>query len=441
MSSANTGYVPVASAPSIARIGVRWFPIVALIVGTTLFNYLDRTALSVALPFMNKELALPASQVLWLSTAFGISYALAQIPGGIFLDRFGTRRTYCFALICWSLVTMAFGMVDGIIALFACRLMLGVFEAPCFPANAKILATWMPQNERARANGVYAIGQYAGLGLLTVPLLWMLETFGWRALFFIVGSAGILYAAIWWRVYRDPQDCSIVDRDELDHIEAGGGLAPKGDRIAFEWKNIAYLLRQRQVIGASLGQFAGNSGLAFFATWFPTYLRDARHMAWLDAGFLTTFTSAAALMGVLTGGVLSDLLLKATGSANFARKMPVVGGLFLMSTILASMYVPINDNVTVMAILSIAFFGQGFTNLGWTVITDIAPKKLIGLTGGIFNFITGIAGIITPLLVSWTYTSTHSFYVPLAYISVVALLGVVSYVFILGDVKRLPEPE
>lgn len=439
--SVQTAYMPAQTAVVSLRSSVRWFPIIALVTISTLLNYLDRQALTVSLPFMSKDLTLSAWQTTLLVMAFSWTYCLAQIPGGVILDRFGTRLTYCVAIICWSLVTLAFGFVEGIVALFACRLALGIFEAPCFPANSKILATWLPQNERARANGIYSIGQYAGVGLLSVPLLWAEETLGWRALFFIVGSIGVIYGLIWWNFYRDPQDSSLVDRAELDHIEAGGGLAPAGARVPFCWKNLAYLLRQRQVIGASLGQFAGNTCLIFFLTWFPTYLRDARHMEWLSAGLLSTFTAAAALAGALLAGVLSDLLLKATGSANFARKMPVVGGLFLVSTIVAANYVPVNDNVTVMAMLSIAFFGQGFTNLGWTVITDIAPKKLIGLTGGIFNFITNLAGIFTLLLVNWAYSTTHSFYVPLAYISVVALLGVVSYIFILGDVKRLPEPE
>jgi ACS family D-galactonate transporter-like MFS transporter len=300
-----------------------------------------------------------------------------------------------------------------------------------------VLATWFPQHERARANGIYAVGQYAGQGLLSAPLFWVTATYGWRALFILVGSIGIFVGVIWYAVYRDPHHHAKVNQAELDHIEAGGGLAPKGDRVKFSWQAVGQLLRQRQIIGASLGQFAGNSTLVFFITWFPTYLATERHMEWIKAGFFASFPFIAAAIGVLLGGILSDLLLKATGSANFARKLPVVGGLFLASFIIAANFVTPDDNVTVIAILSVAFFGQGMTNLGWTVISDMAPKKLMGLTGGIFNFVTNLAGIITPLVVGYAYTATHSFYVPLSYISVVAILGVFSYIFILGDIMRL----
>ncbi len=423
------------------RTNVRWFPIMALVLGATLVNYMDRSVLSVAIPSMSIDLKLSPVQAGWLLSAFGWSYALAQIPGGIFLDRYGTRLTYFLSLFFWSLVTMAFGVARGILLLFGCRLSLGVFEAPCFPANSRVLATWFPQNERARANGIYAVGQYVGFGLLSAPLFWITATFGWRTLFFVVGGIGVVFSLVWYKYYRDPQHSHTVSQAELDHIETGGGLAPKGDRTTFSWKNVGYLLRQRQVIGASLGQFAGNSSLAFFITWFPSYLASERHMEWLNAGFLASFPFIAAAIGVMLGGVFSDLLLKATGSANFARKMPVIGGLFLVSTIVAANFVPATDNITVIAILSIAFFGQGLTNLGWTVISDIAPKKLMGLTGGIFNFITNVASITTPLVVGYAYGATGSFYGPLAYISMVALLGVVSYVVILGDVIRLPEPD
>ena len=87
--------------------------------------------------------------------------------------------------------------------------------------------------------------------------------------------------------------------------------------------------------------------------------------------------------------------------------------------------------------MSLAFFGQGMTNLGWTVISDVAPKKLIGLTAGIFNFSANLAGIVTPLVVGIAYQATGSFYGPLIYIGAVALVGAISYSVILGDIHRL----
>ncbi len=416
---------------------VRWFPILAMIAFGTMLNYLDRTVLGIAAPSLTKELGLTAAMMGIAFSAFSWSYALLQIPGGIALDRFGTRLTYFVALFFWSAFTAAMGGVRSLTGLVLTRIGVGTFEAPCFPANSRILASWFPQSERARANSIYSVGQYAGIGFLSVPLFWITETFGWRGLFFVVGGIGILFAFLWRAVYRDPSQSRTVNAAELRYIEAGGGGEYTGQPVRFEWRQVRALLRHRQVIGASIGQFGGNSTQVFFLTWFPTYLVSARGMTFLQAGVVAALPYIAASVGVLSGGFLSDFLLKRTGSANIARKLPIVSGMFLASTIVAANYVPASGNALVIAVLCIAFFGQGMTNLGWTVIADIAPKPLIGLTGGIFNLSANLAGIVTPIVIGVFYEITGSFVAPLVYIAVVALVGAFSYSVILGDIHRL----
>ncbi len=425
------------TASTAARTRVRWVPILALVAVGTMINYLDRTVLGIAAPFLTKDLSLSAAQMGLVFSAFSWSYAALQIPGGIFLDRFGTRLTYFVALACWSLFTGLMGVVRSFGGLLLTRIGVGVFEAPCFPANSRILATWFPQHERARANSVYSVGQTIGLGLLSLPLFWITEHFGWRGLFFIVGGIGIAYSFVWWALYRNPGHSTTVSREELDYIEAGGGGEYKGQPLVFRWRYISALLRHRQVVGASVGQFGGNSTLVFFLTWFPTYLVRARGMTFIQAGVMTSVPYIAAAVGVVFGGLVSDTLLKRTGSANLARKLPVVSGMLLASTIVLANYVPSGRNALVIVIMSIAFFGQGMTNLGWTIVSDIAPKKLIGLTAGLFNFTTNLAGIITPLVIGVTFQMTGTFVGPLIYIAAVALMGAFSYSVILGDIHRL----
>jgi MFS transporter, ACS family, D-galactonate transporter len=419
------------------RTRVRWFPVLALIAFGTMLNYLDRTVLGIAAPSLTKDLGLTAAMMGVAFSAFSWSYALLQIPGGIFLDRFGTRLTYLIALVGWSAFTAAMGAVNSLVSLVITRIGVGTFEAPCFPANSRILACWFPQNERARANSVYSVGMYAGIGFFSIPLFYITQTFGWRGLFFLVGGIGIVFGLVWWRYYRDPAHSQLVNEAELRYIEAGGGGEYKGAPTTFNWGQVAALLRHRQVIGASIGQFGGNSTLVFFLTWFPTYLVTARGMSFITAGAMASVPYIAASVGVLFGGVVSDTLLKRTGSANLARKLPIVSGLLLASTIVAANYVPASDNTTVIAILSLAFFGQGMSNLGWTVISDIAPKNVIGLTGGIFNFSTNLAGIVTPIVIGIFFGMTGSFVGPLIYIAAVALIGAFSYTVILGDIHRL----
>jgi ACS family D-galactonate transporter-like MFS transporter len=409
------------------------FSILALLTVGTLINYLDRTVISVAAPLMTQELGLSAVAMGIVFSAFSWTYAAAQIPGGILLDRIGVRLTYFLSVTIWSTFTLLQGLTTNLWTLIACRMGLGVAEAPAFPSNSRVLGTWFPQAERASATGVYSIGQYFGLAFLSPLLFWIAGAFGWRALLIIVGAVGIVFGVIWYALYRNPDE-SRANRAERDYITAGGGVASSSG-VRFEWRHIAFLMRKRQILGASIGQFASNSTLVFFLTWFPTYLATERQMGWIKVGFFTVLPFIAACVGVMTGGLCSDLLLRRTGSANIARKLPIISGLLLASTIVIANFVA--SDTLVIIVMSVAFFGQGMCNLGWTLLTDVAPKELMGLSAGVFNLCANLAGIVTPLVVGLVVGVTGSFAWALAFIGIVALLGVFSYVFIVGDVRRV----
>ncbi len=426
------------------------YRILALLAFGTMINYLDRTVLGIAAPQLTKELGIGAALMGLIFSAFSWSYVAAQIPGGLFLDRFGSRVTYYLSMTLWSVFTLLQGFVGGVGALFACRLGLGVTEAPCFPTNSRVVATWFPQRERAMATGTYTVGEYIGLAFFSPFLFALMGAFGWRSLFYVVGGVGIVFGGIWWLFYREPREHPAANQAELDYIEAGGGLthrkpadaaaqnaraASEGKKGGFEWRTIGRLLKHRQLTGICLGQFAGNSTLVFFLTWFPTYLATERHMGWLKIGFFAIMPFIAASVGVMFGGTLSDWLLRRGKSANVARKLPIIAGLLLASTIVLANYV--QSNVTVIVILSVAFFAQGMAALGWTLVSDIAPDGLLGVTGGIFNFAANLAGIITPLAVGFIVSATGSFVGALAFIGVIALIGALSYIFVVGDIKRI----
>jgi MFS transporter, ACS family, D-galactonate transporter len=416
--------------PTHARFGV-----LALITFATMLNYVDRSVLGVAQPSLVAELAIEPEVMGLIFSAFSWTYALAQIPGGLVLDRLGSRLTYGLSLGLWSLATLLHGFMSSVVGLFSARLALGVAEAPCFPANSRILSTWFPQGERARANGVYSVGQYVGLGFMIPVLTYIVAVFNWRALFFVFGAIGVVYAFVWYAVYREPHESRGVNQAELDHIAAGGGLANQTGQFSLSWATVGALLRQRQILGASIGQFCGNSTLVFFLTWFPSYLATERGMDWIRSGFAASLPYIAASVGVLVGGAVSDGIIRRTGSATLGRKLPIITGLLLTSTMVLANFTP--SNALVIAIMSLAFFGQGMVNLGWTLIADVAPKHLMGLTGGVFNFCANLAGIVTPLVIGFVLGATGSFYGALAYIATLGLVGAAAYVFIVGEVKRV----
>jgi MFS transporter, ACS family, D-galactonate transporter len=419
--------------PTRVRLGV-----LALITFATLLNYVDRSVMGVAQPAIVSELRISPELMGLIFSAFSWTYALAQIPGGMVLDRLGSRLTYALSLALWSLATVLHAAMSGVAGLFGARLALGLAEAPCFPANSRILSTWFPQTERARANGVYSVGQYVGLGFMIPVLTWITAQWGWRALFLLFGGAGLAFAVLWFALYRDPQHSRSVNQAELDLIGNGGGLAAPDATVRFSWRAVGALLARRQILGASIGQFCGNSTLVFFLTWFPSYLATERGMDWIKSGFLASLPYVAASAGVLIGGAVSDRLIRVTGSPTLGRKLPIITGLLLTSSMLAANYV--EDNAMVIAIMSVAFFGQGMVNLGWTLISDVAPKQMIGLTGGVFNLCANVAGIVTPLVVGFVVGATGSFYGALVYIGTLGLVGAAAYVFIVGEVRRVEVP-
>ncbi|WP_404822742.1 MFS transporter [Burkholderia anthina] len=407
--------VSASSAQPVARRTKTRFVVLTLLAIGTMINYLDRTILGISAPSMTKELGINAAMMGFVFSAFSWTYALSQIPGGIFLDRFGSRVTYMLALTFWSAFTLLQGLATGIKSLLLFRFALGVSEAPCFPVNSRVVATWFPQHERARATGVYTVGEYLGLACFAPSLFWLEANFGWRVPFIVVGAIGMVFGLVWWFVYREPQDSKSVNRAELDYIGSGAADAARGrvEATPFSWSNIGRLLKRRQIAGACLGQFAGNTTLVFFLTWFPTYLATERHMGWLKVGFYAIMPFTAAAIGVVFGGWVSDWLLKRTGSPSLARKLPIIFGLLAASTIISADFVN-NDNL-VIAILSFAFFGQGMVGLGWKLISDVAPKNMIGLI----------------------VARTGSFFYALAYVGAAALIGALSYIFIVGDVRRV----
>lgn len=408
--------------------------ILLLISAGTMINYLDRTILGIVAPKITRELEIDPAMMGVAFSAFAWTYTLAQIPGGMFLDRFGNKLTYALSVLFWSIFTLLQTFTLGLKSLIFLRLGLGLSEAPCFPVNSRVVAKWFPRHERARATATYTVGEYIGLAAFSPLLYLILEYHGWRSLFFITGGAGILFTFIWWRLYHEPEASQKANQEEIDYIINNEPIETLKN-TPFNWPDAKRLLCCRQIIGASLGQFAGNTTLVFFLTWFPTYLAKERQLEWLQVGFFSVWPFMAAAVGVIFGGWLSDKLLNATGSINLSRKLPVISGLVLSGTIIAANWM--SSDSAVIIVMSIAFFGQGMVGLGWTIIADIAPASMAGLTGGIFNFCANMASILAPLIIGIIISMTSSFFYALVYIGITAVIGLVAYIFIIGDIKRI----
>lgn len=421
-----------ASPPASGR--ARW-GVLALISGCVTLNYLDRSLLGMSLPGIKAEFGLQPATLGLLLSAFSWTYFLAQIPSGVMLDRVGTRRVYASSLTGWSLATLLHSLTAGFASLLGARFLLGLAEAPCFPANSNVVAMWFPRSERARAIGLYTAAEYIGLSFLSPLLTWMLAAFGWRSLFFVAGTIGLVYAGWFVHRYRDPGEHPRVTREELSYIAAGGGATTPAAKQRFQFSQIAALLRHRQMWGLCIGQFAVYSTFVFFLTWFPTYLATERHMAWIKVGWYASLPYIAGFFGILFAGWWSDFMLARGASLNIARKLPVIVGLVLATTIVVANYV--HSDALVVAILSVAFFAQAMSSSGWAVISEVAPKGQLGLVGGLFSASANLSGIVTPLVIGFIVQGTGSFTLALAFVGAVAFVGALAWIFAIGDIKPM----
>ena len=415
------------------------YNILAMVFITVVINYLDRSNISVAAFAMKEDMGLSNVQMGYVFSAFAWTYACLQIPGGIIADKFPTRILYSIMMALWSVATLIQGMVSSFGALIGLRASIGIFEAPSYPINNLVVTRWFPEDERASAIAIYTSGQFLGLAFLTPVLVAIQSYFGWRGLFVISGIIGLVWAAIWYFFYRNPQNHKSINKAELDHIEKGGGLIGKNDvkkeeKKKFDWNDFKQAFIYRKLWGLYIGQFCLGATTIFFLTWFPTYLVEFRGLDFLKSGFLASIPFLAAFFGVLLSGFSSDYLIKKGYSVEIARKTPIIIGMLLSTCIIGANYT--DSTFFVILFLALAFFGNGLASIAWIFISLMAPKKLIGLTGGAFNFIGGLAGVVVPIVIGYL-VEDGDFSPALFFIGGIALLGFISYTFIVGKVERI----
>ncbi|GGX95248.1 MFS transporter [Massilia dura] len=439
---------PIHAATSAAtRTRTRW-TILAMLFAVTTINYADRATISIAGPALKADLGLSSVQMGFVFSAFAWSYVLAQLPGGWLLDRFGSRITYFFSIFLWSLFTMLTGAIGfftggaAVALLFALRLLVGAAEAPSFPGNSRIASSWFPTHERGLAAAVFNSAQYFATVLFAPIMGWLVHTYDWHSVFYVMGGLGILIAFVWLKVIHGPRQHPSINAAELQYIKEGGALVDlESTRHGTEpskvdvFACIKELLSNRMLLGVYVAQYCITTLTYFFLTWFPVYLVQERGMTILKAGFVASLPAIAGFLGGIAGGWLSDRLSKAGYSLSISRKVPIVIGMLLSMSMIGCNY--IETDMLVVAMMSLAFFGKGVGALGWAVVSDTSPKEAGGLSGALFNTFGNTAGITTPIVIGYIVQNTGSFAGALVYVGANAAVAVFCYLFIVGDIKRV----
>jgi ACS family glucarate transporter-like MFS transporter len=428
--------------------------VLALIFLITTINYADRSAMSIAGSPMSKELHIDSVQLGYLFSAFGWSYAIGQIPGGWLLDRFGSKRVYAVSIGLWSIVTMlaAFAgvltttVVASVAFLFVLRFLLGLVESPAFPANNRVAIAWFPTSERGRATSIFNSAQYFAGFLFTPLTAWLVQSFGWRSAFVVLGAGGLVLGVVWLLWMKSPANHPRVNEAELAKITDGGGLpyidgAPDEDEAAVQkarhrvsWSEVRQLFTSRLLWGTYVGQYCITALTFFFTTWFPIYLIQGRHMDIMGAGFAAAVPALFGFTGGLAGGFLSDFLMKRGVSVTWARKTPFVVGMLLAGAIGLANFM--DSDVLIITTMALAFFGKGLAAVGWAVVSDAAPKEATGLASGVFNGLGNVAGIVTPIVIGYILAATGSFQGALWFVSAHCIVALVAYLS-MGRIRRL----
>jgi ACS family glucarate transporter-like MFS transporter len=430
-----------------AQTRTRW-TILAMLFAITTINYADRATISIAAPGIRKELGLDAVQMGFVFSAFAWSYVAAQLPGGWLLDRFGSKITYFFSIFLWSVFTMmtgAAGFVAGgaaVTLLFTLRLLVGAAEAPSFPGNSRIASSWFPTNERGLAAAIFNSAQYFATVLFAPIMGWLVHSYGWHSVFYVMGGLGILMSLVWLKTIYGPKEHPGVSASELQYIQEGGALVDldgaqqaKAPSQVDTLAAIKELLSNRMLLGVYIGQYCITTLTYFFLTWFPVYLVQERHMTILKAGFVASLPAIAGFLGGIVGGWISDRLARAGYSLSVSRKAPIVVGMLMSMSMIACNY--IEADTLVVAVMSLAFFGKGVGALGWAVVSDTSPKEAGGLSGALFNTFGNTAGITTPIAIGYIVQNTGSFAGALIFVGANAALAIACYLFIVGDIKRV----
>ena len=427
----------IASGSSVPR---RRWRIAFLLAFGVLVNFFDRINLSVSRDALHDSFGLSLVAFGYLSSAFSWTYAAMQMPCGILLDRWGVRRVGRISALLWSLSSFAASLAPGLTWFFGARFLLGVSESPIFPANAKALGYWFTREERSLATSLSdAAAKFSSA--IGVPLIGLLLFyFGWRWSFAATGFISLFYFVLFYRIYKNPTEDNGLSPEEFDFIRQGNAQ-PEDQAKARSGISLVYLLTQPKVYGLALGWGAYNYTFFLLLTWLPSYLSVALRMDLLHSVFYTSVPWLfATFTDVLVGGWLVDALILRGYDANRVRQSAMVGGMACGMAIFGAARA--HSSAAALVWISLALGGLAAASpVAWTVPSLISPRESVGTLAGAVNFSGQIGAISAPIVTGYIVAATHSFAAAFVTAAAVLLLGIAGYIFLLGRIEAIPEPE
>lgn len=423
----------MASQRGLAAVPVR-FRILGMLFVLSFVNYFLRNNMSVALPSIRQEFGFSSTELGWILGSFNVSYALFQIPGGVFGDVVGPRRALTIIAVTWGVLTALTGFAPGLllasatgafVALMVIRFLMGIANAPMFPVTTGAIANWFPVANWAFPNALLSSGLTLGQASLGPLVTLLIIEFGWRESFYVLAPVGLVVGAWWWWYGRDePAQHHAVSAAELELINAGrvqpGTAGRKG------WRAV---LRNRDIWILAGSYFCMNYTFYIFSNWLFTYLVEERHFSLLESGFLSALPFLVGAGFAVVGGVVCDTLSRRIGPRWGCRVPGVVGLVMVAWLLLAGAGSP--NPILAVALLSLCFgftqFTEGAYAQGPTFVAGRHAATAYGVvnTGGnLAGFLAPVVGLIVDRLGWWSALATGSGF---------ALLGAVLWLFVRAD--------
>jgi MFS transporter, ACS family, D-galactonate transporter len=403
-----------------------------------LINYFDRVNLSVSHDSLIAAFGISDVAFGYLSSAYNWTYALCQLPIGVLLDRLGVRRVGRIGTFLWSAASFAAGLTPSLSGLFGARLVLGVGEAPTFPANAKAIGAWFPARERSLATSMFdaAAKLASAIGVPVIGIV--LIHAGWRWSFAFTGAISFAYFLCFWRVYRDPDDDPELSESERRHIEdreASRALPGQADETP---SPLVHLLVQRKVLGLTLGIGAYNYVFYLLLYWLPTYLSSSLHIDLLHSFAYTSVPwFLATATDVAVGGWLVDFLVERGWNASRVRRAVLIGGTAFGLGILGAIHAHNAPQALLWISVSIGGLAAA-APVAWSLPSLIARPGDVGKVGGIVNFSGQISAITASILTGYLVSAFHNYAWAFAVAAAYLAVGIAGYLFLLGRIEQPP---
>jgi len=431
---------------------IRWVFVTLLVIGGVV-NYLDRSTLSVGNTTIAQEFDLSATQMGLLLSAFSWPYAIANLPAGYLVDKFGAKKMFAFASGAWSLVGMVTAAANSFGVLYALRVALGVAESPFFTAGLKVNERWFSAKERALPIALVNTGSQIANALAPPLLTFLMLTMSWRGMFIVIGALGIIVMLVWLRIYRDPtlreehilkgDDAADAAAEEVsEQLEEASEAEADAAVEGAEKVGWGALFTKPNTYFMIIGAFGIFYTVWVYLTWLPSYIETDLGFSLEQTGWLAALPYLMGVLGVLAGGWFSGALIRRGKPAILARKVPIVGGAALAAaSVFPTTYV---DNVPLIIVLLCLgyFFSQVPIGCLWTLASDVAPSEQVASLGAIQNFGGFIGAALAPAVTGWLVDTTGDFNSVFLVGAVLLVIGAISYGFFVKDRSgRCVEPQ